>query len=386
MDIENYGIFKEEIPFLNDESSEDNKKYCIQNVTQFLKLIFYHKNPSEDSEECETNSKNIYYRGQANRDWKIECSLFRRNLLKKEDQMLQEIINRRPKDFFYCNNNLDKLVLLQHYGIPTRLLDITLNPLVALFFACDDEKEKNTDGAVYIFEEGFEFDFTSGDIISDFAFFKNEGTYKDFKSNLKKENVLDEDSTIENVLKKKYVLIKPKMNNERIIAQQGLFLCFSNSGLEGNIEDKLQLKKKNFTIEASKKILISREFKNQILEELENIGIKKSILFPELENHVGELIKKFSVNEREKIVSEEKHSTQSDNMSDNLKNDKVVINKKLREINISENAIEKLQPYIEGDFFNFESKKSRARSYIRRSKELSKDEQLKILNVLNEFD
>lgn len=380
MDIENYSIFKDKIPHFKDEGSEDNNRYCVESVTQFLKLIFFHKDPSDT---LEIISKNIYYRGQANKDWKIECSLFRQNLLGKEDQMLRDIISRRPKDFFYCENNLERLVLLQHYGIPTRLLDITLNPLVALYFACKNEYSK--DGAVYIFEEDYDLDFIAGDIISDFAFFKNEGTYKDFKNTLKRENAMAEDSVIENILRKKYILIKPKMNNERIIAQQGLFLCLSNGDIEGKIEDQLKLKKKSFFIDASKKILINKNAKLKILKELENIGIKQSILFPEIENHVEELIKKYSINEKKKKIKDNKNVEKENNNYSSLE---IKTNKFLKELDtleINKKILAEIKGSIDKDFFNFENKKAQLSNIVRRNKELSKAQKEKILFVLEKY-
>ena len=276
---------------------------------------------------------------------------------------------------------------MQHYGIPTRLLDITLNPLVALYFACKNEKELEKDGVVYIFEEEYDLDFIMGDIISDFAFFKNEGTYQNFKDVLKRENALADDSIIENTLKKKYILIKPKMNNERIIAQQGLFLCLSNGGIEGKLENDLKLKKKNFSIEASKKILINKRFKKKILEELENIGIKQSVLFPEIENHVEELIKKYSICEKNREIKklEEKGKLEKieDKTQDLRRNDLL---KELKKLNLNKEIMEKINSEIGEDFLNFESKKARLNVYIKRNKELSLEEKSKILKILEKFE
>lgn len=54
-----------------------------------------------------------------------------------------------PNEFL--GNRFDSLVKMQHFGMPTRLLDTTTNPLVALYFACESDKQLDKDGAVYMF-------------------------------------------------------------------------------------------------------------------------------------------------------------------------------------------------------------------------------------------
>ena len=55
-----------------------------------------------------------------------------------------------PMDFYNSRSHFEKLGKMQHYQMCTRLLDLTTNPLVALFFACEDATRDT--GQVLVFE------------------------------------------------------------------------------------------------------------------------------------------------------------------------------------------------------------------------------------------
>jgi hypothetical protein len=54
--------------------------------------------------------------------------------------------------FLNTTSVVDKYFIAQHHGMPTRLLDWTTNPLAGLFFAIENEKDRNKDGEVFIME------------------------------------------------------------------------------------------------------------------------------------------------------------------------------------------------------------------------------------------
>jgi len=127
-----------------------------------------------------------FFRGLSSKAYDLKSSLFRKNAFKThEKDLLEEFCayfhdNTRDKTAF------EKLMLAQHFGLPTRLLDITLDPLVALYFACQETSNtKCRDGVVYCFQVKNDRilspDSDRLHLISELAFLKDED-----RKNLKK--------------------------------------------------------------------------------------------------------------------------------------------------------------------------------------------------------
>ena len=86
----------------------------------------------------------FWFRGQSNFEWELVPGVFRKDLsndyLYDEYNMLMELRILYPDEFNKCSTTLEWLVLVQHYGLPTRILDWTESILIALYFASQDEQ------------------------------------------------------------------------------------------------------------------------------------------------------------------------------------------------------------------------------------------------------
>jgi hypothetical protein len=96
--------------------------------------------------------KNAIYRGQSDCSWDVIPSGFRIGSAGISDIHQLNDWKWRAARFAspFPQDDIEWLILAQHYGLATPLLDWTTSPLVALYFACAGNEQMNSDGSVWI--------------------------------------------------------------------------------------------------------------------------------------------------------------------------------------------------------------------------------------------
>lgn len=210
------------------------------------------------------NYEGIAFRGQPSIDYQLVPSIARnQKYLDNEQQMISMASYRKPDEFLACRNHIELLSKLQHYGIPTRLLDATRNALVALYFACQPvtDKSYSNEGVVYIFKYDVSKSLDIESVLEDSEDGKewSRNSARDFESPVFIESPL----------------LLPRQN-----IQQGLYMLFFNDYSEKGTSNRISSLSNSspFIVD---RIIISPNGKKQILKELGNLGVSTSLLFPD---------------------------------------------------------------------------------------------------------
>jgi hypothetical protein len=272
---------------------------AIKNIADFVKEL----------QKIKIRSSELFFRGHSDVEFKLEPSIYRnRKLINNEHYLFKEFILRTPTDFLNEKSALEKLVKMQHYGLPTRLLDLTTNALVALFFACGKSKR---DGKVIVFRVPNNdikyYDSVSLSILSNLSkrpssFDIEEIKTMDIEEFNKQEEIgyliheiKEEKSYFQPIINPKdierVVAVKVKQSNSRIIKQSGAFFIFGINGVKSQpaiIPNEWILNLESNGVD----FRIDNDSKETILQELNVVGINEATLFPELENQAKHL-KKF---------------------------------------------------------------------------------------------
>ncbi|MYN42863.1 FRG domain-containing protein [Duganella sp. FT109W] len=213
-----------------------------------------------------------WFRGHANADWKLQPNYDRLKKpvgeiellgrFRQNANLLLEKAPAMPYDFGW-------MFLMQHYGVPTRLLDWTENPLIALYFAVEDKKSKK-DGALWVlfphelnklstesrvYIPSFEDDWLANYSVISYSKGKDNGILP--------------------------IAVIATRNNPRIQAQLGVFTI---SHLKKTPIEEIDSKSHCL------KFTIPSKNKNNIREELKILGINRFQVFPELSS-IGQELK-----------------------------------------------------------------------------------------------
>ena len=172
--------------------------------------------------------------------------------------------------------------LMQHYGIPTRLLDWSENPLVALYFAVTEHKS-NSDAAVWAVDPSW--------LNSQSSVLKNAGVegalLHDWEESDSYLHDLEDAYAGDSVKAKYPAAIEPPAVDRRLVAQASRFVVF------GTARDmtKLYPRTRRGRVRLAR-IRIRQLNIGSIHKELLNCGITLLTVFPDLEGLAKQIVQR----------------------------------------------------------------------------------------------
>lgn len=222
----------------------------------------------------------VWWRGHAKEGWNLLPHVWRPevgNLRTPEEHLHWErnisirfLQGARTRYEDWPENDYSvQLAMMQHYGLPTRLLDWTESPLFALYFAVREHKHQ--DGALWALNPAAlnVSEFSTPDLLSPH---KNPEVKELFKAPFDEENIAPE----------KNAAVATRQVNIRMTVQLSTFTIHGS---------QKPLEKTNERNKYLLKYIVPAKEKDSIRHMLFEYGIREANLFPDLEHLAGQLIR-----------------------------------------------------------------------------------------------
>lgn len=289
-----------------------NHTQTINNIQDFLIII----DNLKSSYDCGFKGEDLWYRGISDMEkHSLLPSILRGSILDNNDykyenelSVYQSFIRESRSYINLTNDHFLLLCYAQHFNVPTRLLDFTVNPLVALYFACKELKSK--DGAVWMINTK-EYNKQVNDVF-------NKKKLVNSSIEEMKQGILDKVFSKESKVAVLYpfpIAVIPHYIDQRMMAQGSRFLlwgdtpvCLERMFVYGDYIDTHYDNTNSFV----KRIRIPAKRKANLLNQLDMLGVNEKMLFPGLDG-IGKYIKQhylidkynksdLKVKESEKII------------------------------------------------------------------------------------
>ena len=307
------------------EAQEDKKKI------KSIECLLQECRDLRDKYKNKKHSDNIlfYFRGESrifereNRTpRKLRPSVMRSSpegefpLRKSEGEILLDLMSRQPEAFSGLTSAIGQWVLAQHHELRTRLLDITRNPLVALFNVCKkydtQDGSDRKDGRLHVFAVPRDLikPFNSDRISIIANFFKLRQNEQDLLLGKESDSQYDYAEVMDRLyhfighekpyfMKKidprdlfRVFVVEPQRSFERIRAQSGAFLI---SAFHEQFESSKILEQNAWTpVYHHYTLTVSGKKKKCIMKELRLLNITHESLFPGLDEAAEAVIQRFS--------------------------------------------------------------------------------------------
>ena len=247
----------------------------ITSVADFINKV-------QDLYKQKKTRKHLFFRGHSIKSYKLQPSVFRplnNELSLNEKDIILDVKQYAPEhNISYSVKELDKVLCdIQHNDIPTRLLDWTVSPLVALYFACESHHDET--GKLWAFDPWsyndkiINYKEKIHPQIHDFHIIARilsglEWSENEIRQYLHKEYAFDQPINLADPV----AFVAP-FTNKRKVFQRGVFLIFGT--------DTHPFKTRSIAQPYLSCYTIPKAYKKKIIQELNNLYINDYTIYPD---------------------------------------------------------------------------------------------------------